>query len=127
MLALSFDYRLLKVYAGMIYVSSSCCSCSSDAFGTSVKGAQRWFELFGFQLASEVAKLALIAMLAAFLSELRGDLTLQDVFRTAGLAAVPAFLVFLQPDLGSSIVFVAILVGMLVVAGVEPATSRCSR
>ena len=59
----------------MIYVSPSCCSCSSDAFGTSVKGAQRWSELFGFQLApSEVAKLALIAMLAAFLSELRGDL-----------------------------------------------------
>ncbi|HEU4865777.1 MAG TPA: FtsW/RodA/SpoVE family cell cycle protein, partial [Actinomycetota bacterium] len=46
-----------------------------------------------------------------------GDLTLRDVFRTAGLAAVPAFLVFLQPDLGTSIVFVAILVGMLVVAG----------
>ena len=39
------------------------------------------------------------------------------MFRTAGLAAVPAFLVFLQPDLGTSIVFVAILVGMLVVAG----------
>ena len=118
MLALSFDYRLLKVYAGMIYVSSLVLLVLvRTPLGTSVKGAQRWFELFGFQLApSEVAKLALIAMLAAFLSELRGDLTLQDVFRTAGLAAIPAFLVFLQPDLGSSIVFVAILVGMLVVA-----------
>jgi len=119
MLALSFDYRLLKVYAGMIYVSSLVLLVLvRTPLGTSVKGAQRWFELFGFQLApSEIAKLALIAMLAAFLSELRGDLTLQDVFRTAGLAAIPAFLVFLQPDLGSSIVFVAILVGMLVVAG----------
>ena len=119
MLALSFDYRLLKVYAGMIYVSSVVLLVLvRTPLGTSVKGAQRWFELFGFQLApSEVAKLALIAMLAAFLSELRGELTLQDVFRTAGLAAVPAFLLFLQPDLGSSIVFAAILVGMLVVAG----------
>ncbi len=119
MLALSFDYRLLKVYAGMIYVSSLVLLVLvRTPLGTSIKGAQRWFELFGFQLApSEVAKLALIAMLAAFLSELRGDLTLQDVFRTAGLAAIPAFLVFLQPDLGSSIVFAAILVGMLVVAG----------
>jgi rod shape determining protein RodA len=119
MLALCFDYRLLKVYAGMIYVSSLVLLVLvRTPLGTSVKGAQRWFELFGFQLApSEIAKLALIAMLAAFLSELRGDLTLRDVFRTAGLAAVPAFLVFLQPDLGSSIVFVAILVGMLVVAG----------
>jgi len=119
MLAVSFDYRLLKVYAGMIYVSSLVLLVLvRTPFGTSVKGAQRWFELFGFQLApSEIAKLALVAMLAAFLSELRGDLTLQDVFRTAGLAAIPAFLVFLQPDLGSSIVFAAILVGMLVVAG----------
>ena len=119
MVAVSFDYRLLKVYAGIVYVSSLVLLVLvRTPLGTSVKGAQRWFELFGFQLApSEVAKLALIAMLAAFLSELRGDLTLQDVFRTAALAAIPAFLVFLQPDLGSSIVFAAILVGMLVVAG----------
>ncbi len=119
MVAVSFDYRLLKVYAGIVYVSSLVLLVLvRTPLGTSVKGAQRWFELFGFQLApSEVAKLALIAMLAAFLSELRGELTLRDVFRAAGLAAIPAFLVFLQPDLGSSIVFAAILVGMLVVAG----------
>lgn len=119
LLAASFDYRLLKVYAGIIYVSSLVLLLLvRTPLGTSVKGAQRWFELFGFQLApSEIAKLALIAMLAAFLSEIRGDLTLQDVFRASGLAAIPAFLVFLQPDLGTSIVFAAILVGMLVVAG----------
>jgi rod shape determining protein RodA len=56
-------------------------------------------------------------MLAAFLSEIRGELTLRDIFRASGLAALPAALVFLQPDLGTSIVFFAILVGMLVVAG----------
>ena len=119
MLAASFDYRLLKVYAGIVYVSSLVLLVLvRTPIGTSVKGAQRWFELFGFQLApSEVAKLALIAMLAAFLSEVRGELTVQDVFRTAALAAIPALLVFLQPDLGSSIVFAAILVGVLVVAG----------
>ena len=118
-LAASFDYRLLKVYAGIVYVSSLVLLILvRTPLGTSVKGAQRWFELFGFQLApSEVAKLALIAMLAAVLSEVRGELTVRDVFRTAALAAVPALLVFLQPDLGSSIVFAAILVGMLVVAG----------
>jgi len=118
-LAASFDYRLLKVYAGIVYVSSLVLLILvRTPIGTSVKGAQRWFELFGFQLApSEVAKIALIAMLAAVLSEVRGELTVQDVFRTAALAGVPALLVFLQPDLGSSIVFAAILVGMLVVAG----------
>ena len=119
MLVASFDYRLLKVYAGIVYVSSlALLILVRTPIGTSVKGAQRWFEVFGFQLApSEIAKLALIAMLAAVLSEVRGELTVRDVFRTAALAAVPALLVFLQPDLGSSIVFAAILVGMLVVAG----------
>jgi rod shape determining protein RodA len=122
LLAVSFDYRLLKVYAGIVYVSSLILLLLvRTPLGTSVKGAQRWFELFGFQLApSEIAKLALIAMLAAFLSEIRGDLTLRDVFRASGLAVIPAFLVFLQPDLGTSIVFAAILVGMLVVAGARP-------
>ncbi len=121
MIAASVDYRLLKVYAGIVYVSSLVLLVLvRTPLGTSVKGAQRWFELFGFQLApSEIAKLALIAMLAAFLSEIRGELTLRDVFRAAALAAVPALLVFIQPDLGSSIVFAAILVGVLVVSGAK--------
>jgi rod shape determining protein RodA len=122
MAAASFDYRFLKVYAGLVYVSSIVLLLLvRTPLGTTVKGSQRWFELFGFQLApSEIAKLAVIAMLAAFLSEIRGELTLQDVFRATGLAAIPAVLVFLQPDLGTSIVFAAILVGVLVVAGTRP-------
>jgi rod shape determining protein RodA len=117
--AVSFEYRFLRVYAGLVYASSIVLLVLvRTPLGTSVKGSQRWFELFGFQLApSEIAKLAVIGMLAAFLAEIRGDLTLRDVFRAAGLAALPAVLVFLQPDLGTSIVFAAILVGMLVVAG----------
>jgi len=119
MIAASLDYRLLKVYAGIAYVSSlALLVLVQTPLGTTVRGSQRWFEMFGFQLApSEIAKLALIAMLAAFLSELRGELTLHDVFRASGLAAVPAVLVFLQPDLGTSIVFAAMLFGVLIVAG----------
>lgn len=115
----SFDYRFLKVYAGIIYTSSLVLLILvRTPLGTDVKGSQRWFEFVGFQLApSEIAKLAVIAMLAAFLSEIRGELTLRDVFRASGLATIPAVLVFLQPDLGTSIVFAAILVGILVVAG----------
>jgi rod shape determining protein RodA len=119
MVAASFDYRLLKVYAGIAYLSSlALLVLVRTPLGTSVRGSQRWFEMFGFQLApSELGKLALIAMLAAFLSELRGELTLHDVFRASALAAIPAVLVFLQPDLGTSIVFAAILFGILIVAG----------
>ena len=119
MLVASFDYRFLKVYAGLFYAASLILLILvRTPLGTTVKGSQRWFEFAGFQLApSEIAKIAVICMLAAFLSELRGDLTLEDVFRATGLAALPGAIVFLQPDLGTSIVFVAILFGILVVAG----------
>jgi rod shape determining protein RodA len=118
--ASSFDYRFLKVYAGILYVASLVLLVLvRTPLGTTVKGSQRWFQLFGFQFApSEVAKVALIVMLAAFISELRSsDRTLEDVFRATAIAAVPGLLVFLQPDLGTSIVLAAILLGVLIVAG----------
>ena len=120
LVAASFDYRFVKVYAGIIYVASlALLVLVRTPLGTTIRGSQRWFQLFGFQLApSELAKLALVAMLAAFLSQLRSsDLSLQALYRATAIAAVPGLLVFLQPDLGTSIVLVAILVGILVVAG----------
>jgi rod shape determining protein RodA len=120
LLIASFDYLFVKVYAGIVYGASlALLVLVRTPLGASVRGSQRWFQFFGLQLApSEFAKLALVAMLAAFLSELRGsDLSLQDVYRATAIAAIPGFLVFLQPDLGTSIVMVAILVGILVVAG----------
>jgi rod shape determining protein RodA len=125
LLCASFDYRFLKIYAGMIYGASvALLILVRTPLGTTVKGSQRWFELFGFQLGpSELAKIALIIMLAAFLSEIRRsspDLSLPDHYRAMAIAAVPGLLVFIQPDLGTSIVLVAILVGILVVAGARP-------
>lgn len=121
-LAASFDYRFLKVYAGIVYIASLVLLVLvRTPLGANIRGSQRWFQLMGFQFApSELAKLALIAMLAAFLSELRTtDLSLQEVFRATAIAVVPGLLVFLQPDLGTSIVLAAILVGVLVVAGAK--------
>jgi len=59
-------------------------------------------------------------MLATYLAELRrtsSELSLQHLYAATAIAAIPAVLVFLQPDLGTSIVLVSILVGILVVAG----------
>ncbi|HET9722623.1 MAG TPA: rod shape-determining protein RodA [Actinomycetota bacterium] len=122
MLMASFDYRFLRIYAGMIYGASILLLLLvRTPLGTAVKGSQRWFEVFGFQLTpSELTKIALIIMLATYLAELRrstAELSLQHVYAATAIAALPALLVFLQPDLGTSIVLVAILVGILVVAG----------
>ena len=118
--AATFEYRFLKVYAGMVYVASLILLVLvRTPLGATIRGSQRWFQVFGFQFApSEVAKIALVVMLAAFLSELRSqERTLEDVFRATAIAAVPGGLVFLQPDLGTSIVLAAILLGILIVAG----------
>ena len=119
----TFDYRFFKVYAGFIYAAVVLSLLlvrvpglgSTDATGT----AQRWFALAGFQITpSEFAKLAVIVMLGAVLSELRSPIpTVQDVIRLLAIAALPLVLVFIQPDIGTSIVIVAIVAGMLVVAG----------
>jgi rod shape determining protein RodA len=117
----TFDYRFFKVYAGLIYGISvfSLILVQIPGIGSSSSGAQRWFEFGGFQFTpSEFAKLALILMLAAMLSELKTAAPeLGDVIRACLVAVVPMALVFIQPDIGTSIVLVAIVVGILVVAG----------
>jgi rod shape determining protein RodA len=119
----SFDYRFLKIYAGFIYLFTIFALVlvrvpglgATDATGT----AQRWFEVAGFQITpSEFTKLALIIMLAAVLSGIRTpEPSLGDVIKALILALVPLTLVFLQPDIGTSIGIAAIVVGMLIVAG----------
>jgi len=124
----SFDYRFLKVYAGFIYAGMivALILVRIPGIGSTPLGdataAQRWFAFGGFQVTpSEFVKVGLIVMLAAVLSELRGPIpTLNDVLRVCGIAAIPMGLVFLQPDIGTTIVLVAILGGMLVVAGTRP-------
>jgi rod shape determining protein RodA len=119
----SFDYRFFKVYAGFIYAATIIALLlvrvpgigSTDTLGA----AQRWFDVAGLQITpSEFTKLSVIAMLAAVLSELRSAVpTVSDVIRLLTIATIPLILVFIGPDIGTSIVIVTIVVGMLVVAG----------
>ncbi|HEX5937168.1 MAG TPA: rod shape-determining protein RodA [Actinomycetota bacterium] len=123
LLTATFDYRFLKVYAGFIYagVVAALLLVRVPFLGSTAAGAQRWFEVAGFQITpSEFAKIGLIVMLAASLSEIRhGPPTVQDVIRLCAMALVPLVLVFIQPDIGTSIVMVAIVAGMFLVAGVS--------
>jgi rod shape determining protein RodA len=128
LLVATFDYRFLKVYAGFIYAGMIVMlilvripGIGSTAIGD-VTAAQRWFQVGSFQVTpSEFVKVGLIVMLAAVLSELRSPVpALHDVIRLCGIAGVPLGLVFLQPDIGTSIVLIAVVAGMLVVAGTRP-------
>jgi len=119
----AFDYRFFKVYAGFIYVAALAALVLVKIPGigaTDPSGvAQRWFAIAGLQITpSEITKVCAIVMLAAILSEIRApEPALGDLVRVLAVAAVPLVLVFIQPDIGTSIVLAAIVVGMLIVAG----------
>jgi rod shape determining protein RodA len=85
--------------------------------GTSALGAQRWISIAGFHVQpSEFAKLAAILLLAGVLSRFPVERPV-DLLRPIGLIALPWALVFIQPDLGTSLVFGAVLLVMLFWAG----------
>jgi rod shape determining protein RodA len=88
--------------------------------GSSAKGAQRWIPIAGLNVQpSEFAKVAMIITLAALLHKTTAS-TLPSVFRALAITAIPWALVFLQPDLATSLVFGAILIGMLYWANANP-------
>ncbi len=80
-------------------------------------GASRWIDLGFFQLQpSEVCKLVLILLLARILSAWSGAITIGRLIIIGLVTAIPIVLVFLQPDLGTAGVLVAITLGMLAFA-----------
>lgn len=89
-------------------------------FGREELGAQRWIGVAGFNIQpSEFAKLGIIITLSALLHE-RPASTIPIMIRTLLVAAVPWTFVFLEPNLGTSLVFGAITMGMLYWGNAHP-------
>ena len=114
----TFDYRLAKVYAFLGVGAILFLLLLVLVIGNERGGAQRWINLFGFEFQpSEFAKVIVVAALAAYLSEIKGNVRLDHVWKAAGIAIAPMALIFLQPDIGTMMVFAATLIALLVVAG----------
>jgi rod shape determining protein RodA len=118
------DYRLLRAYAPVIYlISLAGLVAVLSPLGRTINGSHSWIVLGGgFSVQpSEFAKVALVVGMAMLLAEKRDAEDTPrhvDVFLALLLAAVPIALVLLQPDLGTVMVLVAIVLGVLLVAGV---------
>ena len=83
-------------------------------------GAQRWISIFGFNVQpSEFAKLGIIITIAAVLHQ-RSASTIPMMIKVLAIAAVPWILVFLEPNLGTSLVFGSITIGMLYWGNANP-------
>jgi rod shape determining protein RodA len=119
------DYRQLKLLSPVVLVVS-CLGLLAvlTPLGSTVNGAKSWITLpAGFQIEpSEYAKLSIILVAAMILSELRpGQVRPRPraIGLTVALAAVPLVLVVAEPDLGVSMLMVAMLVGLVGLSGVK--------
>jgi rod shape determining protein RodA len=115
----AFDYKWLKTFAWPLYGLQLGLLALTLAIGHGVGGASRWisFGPFDFQF-SELAKILMIVVLANYLGARQGRLrSLPSILGACVLVVPPWILVMLQPDLGTSLVLLAILAGMLFMSG----------
>jgi len=90
--------------------------------GSEQRGTTGWIGFGGYKIQpAEISKVLIIASFASFLAKRQGELqTLRQMIPAFVFVGVPFLLVMLQPDLGTGLVFLAILVGMMLVAGANP-------
>ncbi len=113
-------YENLLQWRWVVYGLTNASLLAVMFIGTSALGAQRWITIGGFNIQpSEFAKLGMIITLAAMLHG-RTASTIPVMVQTLAVTAVPWGLVFLQPDLGTSLVFGAITLGMLYWGNANP-------
>lgn len=122
MVAATFvDYRNLRPMAPYLFAGTILLLLLVIPLGASVKGTQARFDLGPYQFQpSEWAKVVMVVCIAAFCASFRGELTGGHVTGLLLLSAVPIGVIYLQPDLGTALVFLAVLLGVLAVAGAKP-------
>lgn len=115
----ALDYRVLGALWIALYLGMIALLGVVLVAGQTIYGAQRWLSVgpFSFQ-PSELAKVVVIICLARFLAS-RADegRSLKSLGMSFAIVAVPALLVYRQPDLGTTLVLLAIWLGMVFVAG----------
>ncbi len=115
------DYRVLGSVSVGLYVAVVAALLFVLVEGEVTHGSRRWILVGGTPVQpSELAKLIVIIALAKYLADHQEQMASVRVFLTSlAIAAIPATLVFAQPDLGSAAILAAIWFGMVVVAGTK--------
>ncbi len=113
------DYRMWGQMAPALYSLAVILLVAVLFVGDSAYGSTRWFSFAGQQIqASEVAKILVIVALARFMADHQHQMQDVRVFLiTLAMAALPAALVMVEPDMGTAMVFGATWLGMVLVAG----------
>jgi rod shape determining protein RodA len=116
------DYHALLAQAYPLYAVSIIGLISVFIVGTKIFGSRRWIPMpGGFKLqVSEFVKIVIVLLVARYLSDLRKEsLDWKDLLKISVLVAFPMFLVMKQPDLGTSLTYLPILLAGVFLAGLR--------
>ena len=118
------DYRRLRLAVAPLLLGSFVLLVAVLALGTPVNGARRWLALGPATIQpSELAKLALVLWIAAYLARRPAPQSLGELLRPIGLVVGTAFaLVLVEPDLGTAIAIAIMAAAVLLVAGTRLST-----
>ncbi len=115
------DYAWLGTFAPILYLGTLGLLAIVLVIGSSTLGATRWVTIAGWKFQpSEFAKVFMILVLAKWFADRSASIR-SPLVAVGGLAllAAPVGLVFRQPDLGTSLVFLGIFFGIAFIAGVR--------
>lgn len=119
-----FDWRTFRessFFVLGIYLVSVGLLITALQFGPEIRSVHRWIKVGPFMLSpAEIGKLALIILLAKYFSMRHVELyKVRHIILSGIYTFIPAFLVFKQPDLGTSIIFLVLWGGILLVSGIK--------
>ncbi len=111
----NYNYQLLSKHNRIAYVLLLVFLVYLLLFGDPIRGSARWIDLGFFRLQpAELAKIIVVIGLARWISINRGQInSWKNFFITFLYAAIPAVLIFLEPDLGSSSIVMAVWFGII--------------
>jgi rod shape determining protein RodA len=115
------DYHLIMDQAPVLYIVGIAALAAVLLVGHTRFGAKRWIPVLGeFLQVSELVKLIIIIVLARFFAEVRTDeLSLQDLIKAGLLVGIPLVLILKQPDLGTALVLMPMLIVGAFLAGLQ--------
>jgi rod shape determining protein RodA len=118
---LAIDYRRIRDMWVLVYAAVIPLLLGVLVVGQSHKGAQAWFQVGPLQFQpSEITKVAVVIAVAGYCHHHRDDLDTGRLAVAVGLAGIAMALVFLQHDLGTTLVILVCSFSVLLVAGLRP-------
>ena len=117
----NMDYHVLMNRIVYLYGACVLALIATLVIGNKVFGSTRWIHIAGFTLqTSEFVKIVLILLMAKFLTDIRPEaLDWKQLAKLAALVAIPMTLVMKEPDLGTALTYLPILICGVLMAGLR--------